>query len=183
MDFPLNISKIKIKTERLLLRPFGRFDLKDFYEYASVPGVGEMAGWPHHTSKKTTKIVLRSFRESKEVFAIYHKADKKVIGSIGLHYAWINKVPKYRNLKAKNIGYVLSKNYWGQGLMVEAVKALIEYGFANFGIEAFSIEHFEENAQSRRVIEKCGFTFVEKGKYYSQLLNKHFDDMRYILVK
>ena len=45
-EFKLN-GKI-IETERLVLRPFKWEDLDDFFTYASVEGVGEMAGWPHH---------------------------------------------------------------------------------------------------------------------------------------
>jgi hypothetical protein len=47
MDKIIDISKIRIETARLLLRPFCEDDLIDFYEYASVPGVGEMVGWLH----------------------------------------------------------------------------------------------------------------------------------------
>jgi len=183
MDFPLDTTNITIETDRLILRAFTESDLDDFYAYASVPGVGEMAGWPHHTSIETTKMILQSFFNNKDVFAIVHKAGKKVIGSLGLHNAWINKEEAYQHLKAKNIGYVLAKDYWGQGLVPEALEAVIAYGFNNLGMEAFSIEHFVENVQSRRVIEKCGFTFVREGKYHAKLLDKYFDELRYVLVK
>ena len=179
----LDLTNITIETPRLLLRAFTEHDLDDFFAYASVPGVGEMAGWPHHTSKSVSKIILASFLESKEVFAIYHKADGKVIGSLGLHKAWTDREEEFAHLKTKNIGYVLAKDYWGQGLVPEAVRAVIDYGFNELGLDAFSIEHFVENVQSRRVIEKCGFKFVKTGVYHAQLLDKHFDEMRYILLK
>ena len=67
--------------------------------------------------------------------------------------------------------------------MPEAVNAVIEYGFSVLELEAFSIEHFVENSQSRRVIEKCGFTFVREGRYHAKQLDKHFDELRYILIK
>jgi len=44
MDIQIDIPAIKLETQRLLLRPFNKSDLMDFYSYASVPGVGEMAG-------------------------------------------------------------------------------------------------------------------------------------------
>jgi len=182
MDFPLDVTSIAIETDRLLLRAFAEFDLEDFYAYASVPGVGEMAGWPHHTSIETTKAILKIFLENKNELAIFHKADNKVIGSLGLHNAWINREDEYKHLKAKNIGYVLAKDYWGQGLMSEAVNAVISYGFYNLGMDAFSIEHFVENMQSKRVIEKCGFKFVKEGKYHAKQLDKYFDELRYVLV-
>jgi len=183
MDFPLDVTDIVIETERLTLRAFAKADLQDLYNYARVPGVGEMAGWPHHESIETTRTILDIFLANRDVFALWHKADKKVIGSLGLHSAWINREEEYKHLKAKNIGYVLSKDYWGKGLMPEALQAVIHYGFTTLEMEAFSIEHFVENAQSRRVIEKCGFKFVKEGQYYSKQLDKHFDELRYVLMK
>ena len=61
MDIRIDTSQIVIETERLILRAFTESDLTDFYTYASVPGVGEMAGWPHHQSIETSKDILRSF--------------------------------------------------------------------------------------------------------------------------
>ena len=50
MNANFSINGMVIETNRLLLRSFKQSDLKDFYEYASIEGVGEMAGWPHHKS-------------------------------------------------------------------------------------------------------------------------------------
>lgn len=47
MNAEFKINGLQIETERLMLRPFRRSDLYDFNEYASVEGVGEMAGWKH----------------------------------------------------------------------------------------------------------------------------------------
>ena len=185
MNIPFDVTNVKIETDRLVLRPFCEADLQDFFEYASVPGVGEMAGWPHHKSAKESKVILDLFLAERDVFAIYHKADKKVIGSLGLHnrHTWADEDERYDHLRLKEIGYVLSKAYWGQGLVVEAVKAVIDYGFNKLGLEAFSCCHFLENHRSKRVIEKCGFVFVKEDRFYSKLMDKHFDDMAYILLK
>ena len=64
-EFKLN-GKI-IETNRLILRPFTMEDLSDFYEYASVEGVGEMAGWRHHGSIKESKKIF-SKRPTKRAF-------------------------------------------------------------------------------------------------------------------
>ena len=48
MNATFKIGELVIETERLVLRPFKQSDLRDFNEYASVLGVGEMAGWKHH---------------------------------------------------------------------------------------------------------------------------------------
>jgi len=183
MDIPIDVSGIRIETPRLILRAFEESDLPDFYAYASVPGVGEMAGWPHHASIETSREILRSFIDRKDVFALYHKADHKMVGSLGLHKSWADEDNAYKALKVKEIGYVLSKAYWGQGLMLEAVHAVIDYGFGTLGLEAFTCGHFAENNQSRRVIEKCGFQFVQHGEYYSEPLQRSFEDVKYILCQ
>ena len=185
MDNCIDTSQIVIETERLVLRAFTEDDLSDFYSYASVPGVGEMAGWPHHQSIEISESILRSFIEQNEVFAVFHKARGKVIGSLGVHAPppWLSEDERYKNLNAYKIGYVLAKDFWGQGLMPEAVKAVIDYGFNKLGIDAFTCEHFTENSQSRRVIEKTGFEFVMNGEYHAKLLYRTFEELRYILIR
>ncbi len=59
MTQPFSVEAYDIDTERLRLRPWRPNDLLDFYEYASVPGVGEMAGWPHHTSLDETPASIK----------------------------------------------------------------------------------------------------------------------------
>lgn len=182
MDKQIDISQVTLETDRLILRAWKESDLNDFFEYASVPGVGEMAGWPHHENIETSKEILDSFISGKNVFALVYKENNKVIGSLGLHNSWANEEENYKNLYAKEIGYVLSKDYWGMGLMPEAVKAVIDFCFNDCGIAVLSCGHFESNPQSRRVIEKSGFTFVKKSQYHAKSLGKTFDDMRYVLL-
>lgn len=181
MDVHFDASTVRLETERLLLRPFVEEDLTDLFAYASVPGVGEMAGWPHHTSIETSSMILQSFIRKKEVLAIFHKVDGKVIGSLGLHASWANDEDMYQHLKIKEIGYVLSKDYWGQGLVPEAVQAVIAFGFGNLGLDALSCAHFQSNDQSRRVIEKCGFQFVKESQWHAAQLGRYVADQRYIL--
>lgn len=183
MDIPVDIKSAYIETERLILRPWLESDLGDLYEYASVEGVGEMAGWKHHESIEVSHRILQSFIDQKNVFAIVHKEDGKVIGSIGMHNSWTNEEPEYKDLKVKEIGYALSKSYWGKGLMPEAVQEVIKYCFDNYSIDALSICHFKDNYQSQRVIEKCGFKYVLQKEFYSEQLQKSLVSVKYILYR
>ena len=183
MDVQIDITDSRLETQRLLLRPWFESDINDFYEYASVEGVGEMAGWKHHDSIEVSKKILQSFITDKNVFAIVYKENGKVIGSFGLHYSWANDDPKYKDLKLKEIGYVLSKTYWGQGLMTEAVKEVIHFCFDKYALDALTVGHYSENSRSKRVIEKCGFKFVKQSEYYAKQLQKTFINMEYILPR
>ena len=137
MNADFHINGRQLETERLILRRFAKEDLDDFYTYASVEGVGEMAGWKHHASKEETQKILDMFIEGNQVFAIYHKEDQKVIGSLGVH--------KY------------GRDYWGIGIMPEAVKIVIKYLFNELNYDFLLCGHFSFNQQSKRVQEKCGF--------------------------
>ena len=57
MNAPVDVTKIRIETPRLVLRPWRDSDLEDFYEYASVEGVGEKAGWNHHQSLEELSLI------------------------------------------------------------------------------------------------------------------------------
>lgn len=183
MDTVIKIQNTQVSTERLTLRPFIESDLNDFYAYASVEGVGEMAGWPHHTDIEISKQILQDFIDKQEVFALVDLTTRKVIGSLGVHRSWANEVPEFEDLNTKDIGYVLAKDYWGQGLVPEAVCAVIQYGFEHWNLDAFTIGHFKHNHQSRRVIEKCGFVFYKEDTYEAKQMDRVFEDRKYIRFK
>ena len=82
MDAPVNITGVLLETERLILRPWQQSDLQDFYDYASVDGVGQMAGWLPHQSLKKSQQILDSFIAGKKTFALVEKMSNKVIGSL-----------------------------------------------------------------------------------------------------
>ena len=157
---PVDVTNIRIETDRLILRPWQESDLGDFYEYARVDGVGQMAGWMPHESIETSKMILDSFICHKKTFALELKENGKVIGSLGLEERDDDlDIPEA--LSGREIGYVLSKDYWGRGLMPEAVKAVIGYCFRELYWDWLTCGHFVWNNQSRRVVEKCGFRYVK----------------------
>ena len=163
MNANFDITNVLIETERLFLREWNINDLDDFYEYASVKGVGENAGWLPHDSKEHSLAILKRFVEEKRTFAIVDKKTNKVIGSLGVEkYGMEEKLTEFFNYQGRELGYVLSKDYWGRGLMTEAVKAVIDYLFNQLDYDFILSGHFDFNARSRRVQEKCGFVPYRK---------------------
>ena len=164
LNAPIDVTSIRIETPRLILRPWQESDLQDFYEYARVDGVGQMAGWLPHESIEKSRMILRMFMEEKKTLALELKENGKVIGSLG-----IERVPKEPEipvaLLGREIGYVLSKDYWGRGLMPEAVEAVMEYCFRELHYDYLACAHFIRNSRSRRVIEKTGFQFLKEVKH------------------
>lgn len=162
MNAPIDVTDIRIETDRLILRPWLDSDLDDLYDYSRVEGVGEMAGWKHHTSREISRKILTMFQNEKKVFALELKSNGKVIGSLGLE-EYDEAETDMGSLQGREVGYVLSRDYWGQDLMPEAVQAVIRYCFQTLNYDFLLCDHFERNGQSRRVIEKCGFFYMKNG--------------------
>lgn len=144
-------------TERLILRSWLESDYKDLYEYAKSDLVGPNAGWPPHKNEDDSKKIVKKFINDDEVYAIELKSENKVIGSIGLHSRITDE--SYPKLLQRELGYVLNPKYWGQGIMPEAVKCLLDYGFSELFLDLIWCRHYDFNHNSRRVIEKCGFKY------------------------
>jgi ribosomal-protein-alanine N-acetyltransferase len=168
-----------MKTNRLIIRGFKYSDLDDFYEYASTKGVGEKAGWKPHTSKTVSKTILKQFIGNPEVFAIEERNSHKMIGSLGLHNKPFDDLDD--SYRQRELGYILSKDYWNQGLMSEATKAIVHYAFRTMNLDRLSVAHFIDNKPSEAIIQKLGFTFVKYDTYYAKTLDKTLKEKKYIL--
>ena len=131
MNANVDLTNIVLETDRLIIRAWKETDLEDFYEYAKVDGVGQMAGWNPHTAIQESKTILEMFIKGKKTFALELKDNHKVIGSLGLEELSLSPGEQYKNLVGREIGYVLSKDYWGKGLMPEAVNCVIKLCFEN----------------------------------------------------
>lgn len=161
MNAVIDISKVNIATKRLLLRPFCATDLMDFNQYAKVPGVGEKAGWRHHQSLEESQKILDMFIMGKTTFAVIFQ--NKVIGSIGIDKYQEDSFLELVSLSGVELGFVLAKDYWGQGLMLEACHAVINFLFSEQTVDFILCTHFSDNSQSARLQEKLGFKLYKTG--------------------
>lgn len=80
-------------------------------------------------------------------------AEGRVVGSIGIFV----KDDVYE--KSAELGYWLSEEYWGQGIMTQAAEMICREAFAAFDIVRIFAEPFDYNTGSRRVLENAGFTY------------------------
>lgn len=170
---------VQLETARLILRSWRLDDVEDLYAYAKNPNIGPRAGWPPHVNRSESLRIIQSFMLEDDVWALVEKKSQKVIGSIGLH-----QDRKRNNRKARMIGFVLHEEYWGQGLIVEAVKEALRYAFDDLHLNIVSVYHYPFNTQSKRVIEKCGFTYEGVLREASIIYDGHiYDDVCYSITK
>ena len=146
-----------LETERLILRPWKESDAEALFEFAKDPRVGPITGWPVHTSVENSREIIKDILIKEGIFAVVLKSEKKLVGDIALMVGTNNNLGFPEN--EAEIGYWLGVPYWGQGLIPEAVKKLLSYGFNTLNLNKIWCGYFEGNFKSKRVQEKCGFTY------------------------
>lgn len=151
------VKNMILETKRLILRPWEESDAQDLYEYAKDPKVGPAAGWPVHTSVENSKEIIKTALSAPDTYAVVLKESGKVVGSIGL----MRKANSNLHIDDQEgeIGYWIGVPYWGMGYIPEAVKRIQGYAFEEVGIETLWCAYYDGNEKSKRVMEKCGFTY------------------------
>lgn len=143
----------KIYTVKLILRPFRDGDAEAIYQnWASDCRVSKYCRrWHPHKNIKETEAFLKMCVDAEYSWAITLKGSDEPIGNIDLVGTNSDGVPE--------IGYVLSYEYWGMGIMTEAVKAVIDELFL-LGFDKIGACHCSDNPASGKVMEKCGMKYV-----------------------
>ena len=168
-----------LETPRLILRPMTAGDAEDLYEYARDPRVGPDAGWSIHKSLEESREIIASVFSAPNTFGLVLKESGKMIGSAGLVDRHYDLLPGPDD----EIGYALNPACWGRGLAPEAVRELLRCGFEDLGLETIWCGHYDFNARSRRVVEKCGvrYRFTEQADV--PLLGERRTELHYALTR
>lgn len=81
------------------------------------------------------------------------------------------------------LGYWLGEPYWGRGLMTEAVKAAVEYGFTELRLKRIFAGVFETNPASAKVLEKAGFVFESRMSKAVFKEGQFLDQLMFVMIK
>jgi [ribosomal protein S5]-alanine N-acetyltransferase len=148
----------ELETERLLLRKMRLDDAEAMFAYASDPEVTRYVPWDTHRSMEDSESFLGFATEGYERgdfggWGVVLKDDGVFIGTCGIDVGY---APEHARAE---LGYVLSREYWGKGLMPEAVRAVIRLSFGRMGLNRVEARCIAENTASARVMEKAGMTY------------------------
>ena len=169
-----------LHTERLTLRRMIPHDAGDMYAYASDPEVSRYMLWEAHRSLRDTENFLRFVQErysrgDPAGWGIVESESGKFIGTCGLQESW-----RPEHARAE-IGYVLSRERWGRGLMTEAVSAVLDAAFERLGLNRIEARCIGGNDASVRVLEKVGMSY-EGTSRSSHFVKGEFRDLHHYAV-
>jgi len=156
------------------LRPFQVSDLQSLVKHANnyniAKNLSNKFAYPYTQDDGIRFINLALSATPIEIFAIV--INNEVAGSIGVH-------PKL-DIHCKNaeIGYWIAEEYWGNGIVPEAVKLMVNYGFKTFDITRIYASTYDINIKSQRVLEKSGFvqeasfkdTLYKNGTFHNEVI-------------
>lgn len=157
-----------LETDRLILRPLRMRDAQDLYDYARDPEVSRHVLWDTHRNISQSRQFLRAAiaqyrRGLPGSFAITLRDSGRMIGTIG--FMWINT-----DYYSAEVGYSLSRDYWNQGIMTEALRAVVAFGFDSLRLNRIEAQHETSNPASGRVMAHVGMRY--EGTLRQRLRNK-----------
>ena len=147
----------RFETKRLILRRIEESDYEDMFEYSADAEVTKYLTWKPHANIEETKNYLadlqKKYNDGKFFdWGIVYKETGKLIGTCGFTSININK-------NICEAGYVLAKNYWGMGIMSEALECVMDFAFNYFGFDKVEARFLEGNDNSKKVMQKAGMTY------------------------
>jgi ribosomal-protein-alanine N-acetyltransferase len=173
------MANAELRGDRVRLRDFKPEDIEDVFRYASDPRVTRFAGWePHRTPYETMAYIRRCLADdwAPVTFAVEYVPENRVIGVVDIRVI-------SRLWGVGEIGYTLSRRYWGQGLNVEAGRLLLDYGFRRLGLRRIQAVCDTTNHRSYRTMEKLGMVRERVINHVPRRNGRHVDRLVYSILR
>lgn len=171
-----------IETDRLILRPFVYADDIAMLKYwVADEDIQSMYSEPVYTTRDAVKTLLDQYISGYNKLNYYRwaitlKGHNECIGQIAFFL-----VDDHNHFA--EIEYCIGKAFQCRGLATEATKALIAYGFNKIGLHKIQICHKSINLPSKKVIEKCGFTYEGTLRDFFYMNGQYVDRLFYSILK
>jgi RimJ/RimL family protein N-acetyltransferase len=146
---------LPLETERLRLRQATLDDLDAWHEIAHDAERAWYGKAQSTLDESRTKLELRIAHQERHGFSLWPvelKQTAEVLGVAGLVH--LQDGPEIE------VGYRFIERHWGNGYATEAAQAALAFGFDELRLDRIVAVTLPDNHASRRVLEKCGLTFV-----------------------
>jgi [ribosomal protein S5]-alanine N-acetyltransferase len=170
-----------LETERLILRKMILNDAEAVFAYASNSEVSRYTLWETHRSIEDSRAFLEFATQKYENggepdWGIVYRGNGCLVGACGL----VNWEAEHARAE---VGFVLSREYWGRGLMSEAVRTILRFGFERMNLNRIEARCIAENAASARVMEKAGMVYEGTLRQREYIKGAYRDIKLYAILK
>ncbi|WP_019392719.1 GNAT family N-acetyltransferase [Priestia filamentosa] len=146
----------ELYTKRLYLRRLKESDSSTLFKIWSDPVVTKHMNISHFMEEKQAKDMITflntlAYENKAARFTIIELASNKIIGSCGYNTL------DFAHSKSE-IGYELSKAFWGKGYASEAISGLLKYAFEDLGLNRIEAKVEPQNTNSIKTLQRLNFT-------------------------
>jgi RimJ/RimL family protein N-acetyltransferase len=148
----------KIPGDRIILRQLTKSDAMELYRYCKNKDVLRDTGIPFnpYELKHAEGFIKKTHSDHRKKTGYHHgieyRNSKKIIGVVSL-------VITSKFDKSAELGYWLGRKYWGKGLMAEAIRLYLRFGFKELRLNRIHAGVFSFNIRSQKLLEKLGFVY------------------------
>ncbi len=167
--------RVRIETERLILRPIVPEDYEAAFKWCGDPKVNKYMIYPLYQNAEDVKTWIKTLNyddPDNYDLGFELKSTGELIGSGGLVYnaardIWV-------------VGYNICADQWGNGYVPEAIRAIIDHISKTRKIRVIEGQFASDNSNSRRVMEKLGMHYLKDSEYEKLDGSEKFDAKIYI---
>jgi ribosomal-protein-alanine N-acetyltransferase len=170
----------ELRTERIVLRRYVPADFAAIHAYAGDPEVTRYSTWGPNDEAASRKfleyaLASQSVADGRYSFAIARPVSDELIGGCS-----VELVDTHHG--RAELGYVVAREWWGQGLATEAAGLLKSFAFDSLGVHRLQATCHPDNIGSMRVLEKTGFTFEGRLRDHMLMRGQWRDSLLYAVV-
>lgn len=159
---------------KFILRPWQPNDINSLVKHANNFEIARFMtdGFPHPYSQEHGLLFIEMATKDNPIHIFAIEVNEEVVGGIGIHLQ--------TDIMRKNVelGYWLSQDFWGHGIITKAIGQMIPFAFNTYDITRIYARPFGNNFASQRVLEKAGFVIearIEKnifknGEFLDELI-------------
>lgn len=173
---------MQLETKRLILREYSAYDLAAVLAYQTHPAYLRYYPWQRRTRSQVESFLHQLIEwqtdqpRLKFQLAVELRETGDLIGSCGLR--------KSKDISFEGeVGYEIDPHYWGAGYATEATEAIVTFGFDTLQLHRIFASVIANNAGSRRVVEKLGFTYEGQLRENQRFKDRWWDTCLYGLLK
>lgn len=162
-----------IETDRLYIRELEFSDDKDLFELDSDPEVHTFLEQnPVKDISEITEVIKMLKKQYEENgiarWAVVDKKTNECVGWSGLKF-FRDSFNNHTNFY--ELGYRIKRKHWGKGFATESSEAILKFGFDKLGVDKFYAYTDPKNLNSKKVLTKLGFEFIESFKDDNDVLD------------
>lgn len=173
--------KIRLRTQRLVLRELILNDLANIHTLHSLPETDEYNTLGIPKNQKETLSILNQWlkfqkSDQRKNYTLAIEFDDQFVGLIGLHLG----AQKMRN---GEVWYKIHRNHWGKGIATEAVQEMLRFGFTELALHRIEAGCAVDNLRSAKVLEKAGMISEGRKRKSLPLKTGWSDTLEYAILE